>query len=189
MTEGEVEGEKENKGSQGTPALRNTKNETPLFPFLSHRKREPKQGVIGLVLVNAEGRIVRETGDVRARDEKSKEEKSKAFFFLLLSFNPCFINPFFIFNNTLSKKSARRLRPRGPGWDRPGLPWEGHGPRRRPDGESIRSEGEQRTRRRKKNAHFLKKKKHLDGGKKILGRPRAPSLPLLGDGDRPRPRL
>lgn len=81
MTEGEVEGEKENKGSQGTPALRNTKNETPLCPFLSHRKREPKQGVIGLVLVNAEGRIVRETGDVRARDEKSKEEKSKAFFF------------------------------------------------------------------------------------------------------------
>lgn len=77
MTEGEVEGEKENKGSQGTPALRNTKNETPLFPFLSHRKREPKQGVIGLVLVNADGGIVRETGDVRARDEKSKEEKSR----------------------------------------------------------------------------------------------------------------
>ena len=88
-----------------------TSTKTPLFRLFSLSPpdlKNLKQGIIGLVLLDAEGRVVRETGDVRlegreARSSKEKKNQGLSFIHSLVS-TLVKTNPLKLSTLSLSKK-------------------------------------------------------------------------------------
>lgn len=139
------------------------------FFFLTKSKKtvenekQKKQGIVGVALLDAEGRIIRESGDVRfimflvvkRRKDENKISK-RSLFFVFLPANPCFPQPRqYSFSKPFPFSfPARRLRPCGTGGAHAGLPREGHGPRRRRDGKEEREKRQRREMKDKKNVFF-----------------------------------